>query len=500
MTTVRTEVAGVAAVHEETDDGPCSGGLVFRVGWADETLALRGLTHLVTHLALSDLPAGEVHRHVDTFANHTVLRADGSFAEVAEFVGRVCAALKAPPTHAIDGAKAVLAAETVAAGPVGGRTQGLRYGARGYGLSAYPEIGLPEIDAPLVEMWAAETFTRDNAVVWFRGPGAPETIPLPLPEGRRQPLPPVPPALERFPAFVVTADTGTVLVTGTVPRSPAAALFAEVLDAALDAALCRRTDYCVRAGATYDVRDAETATVVVRAHSRPDRHAETVGELVDVLARLGHGSLEAGELDGARAALAGRRDDVESVIAVARDLLLAPGTAGPPEDDPAALAAVTREDVHALADAFERTALAELPDVGLGWLGWHEAAPRPVGLQGTGPAEGVLELDEGGATLVRGDVSSSVRFDEVAVMIAYADGGRWLVGEDGSEVHVEPVAHRLEPDAVEAVDRAVDVARVVHRPARDIEDIPAPTELPAPSTEPHEGIAGRLLGRLRTRR
>lgn len=47
-------VDGVPVVFADVP-GPQRAGLVFRVGWSDEQIPLRGATHLVEHLSLSAL-------------------------------------------------------------------------------------------------------------------------------------------------------------------------------------------------------------------------------------------------------------------------------------------------------------------------------------------------------------------------------------------------------------------------------------------------------------
>ncbi len=62
MSVVETEIGGIPVLFAQRDDGVCSAGLVFRVGGADEHLAVRGVTHLVEHLALraAGLPPAHV--------------------------------------------------------------------------------------------------------------------------------------------------------------------------------------------------------------------------------------------------------------------------------------------------------------------------------------------------------------------------------------------------------------------------------------------------------
>ena len=48
----RTTIDGIPVILAPGRDPRVTAGLAFRVGWADETLPTRGITHLVEHLAL----------------------------------------------------------------------------------------------------------------------------------------------------------------------------------------------------------------------------------------------------------------------------------------------------------------------------------------------------------------------------------------------------------------------------------------------------------------
>ena len=63
MNLVETTTDGVYTLFLEHDTPETRAGLVFRVGQADESLAVRGLTHLVQHLALHEVSGGRVHDH-----------------------------------------------------------------------------------------------------------------------------------------------------------------------------------------------------------------------------------------------------------------------------------------------------------------------------------------------------------------------------------------------------------------------------------------------------
>ena len=99
MNLVETTTDGIYTLFVERDDPQTRAGLVFRVGQADESLAVRGLTHLVQHLALHEVSGGRVHEHGSTGLVHTEFRASGTDEQVSGMLNAVCAALRKPPTH-----------------------------------------------------------------------------------------------------------------------------------------------------------------------------------------------------------------------------------------------------------------------------------------------------------------------------------------------------------------------------------------------------------------
>lgn len=489
MSIVETEIQGIRTLFAERDDGVVSGGLVFRVGWADENLAVRGLTHLVTHLVLADVGTRDAHHYGDTHATHTHVHVEGTARQVSHVLSGVCEALASPAMERLEALKDVIRAERRWRPEEVPPDALFRHGARGFGLAAYPELGLPGIGPDLVRLWIAETFTRGNAVLWLTGDRIPDDLVLPLAGGAHQPLPDPGQAsadgttgLVPTPAWYGT-DAAEVRVTGVVPRSPAARVFADVLDAFVRQELCERDAVSPTAGATHVVRDADATVVGLTAACLPGRRAAAVGGVVDVLARLRWGSVPDAVLETARA---GAVADAEratvghaSLAERAVDELL-----GIPVPDPTELAEAYRSvgpsEIRATAEAFHASAIAGVPGRGPDWAGW-----TAVPTSSTVRVRGERYEGRGGhpVTLVVGDDAvgtvsevgrSTVRYEEVAVMTAYEDGGRHLIGLDGFQVHVEPTLFRLDDDVVARVDAAVDLARVVRRPARDPEDLPVP--------------------------
>jgi zinc protease len=117
-------------------EGKFTAGLTFRVGMADETLAISGITHLIEHLTL--YPIGRdgapvrFHGQVDDLT--TTFVATGAPADVAVFLEQVCRHL-----HALDPARLPAEREILkleAGSHHGGDGAALRYwrfGPRTYG-------------------------------------------------------------------------------------------------------------------------------------------------------------------------------------------------------------------------------------------------------------------------------------------------------------------------------------------------------------------------------
>lgn len=496
MTFREFEVDGVPTVFEQQESGTSAGGLVFRVGWADETLAVRGLTRLVTRLVVAAL-ASEVRVHGEVGAVLTRFEVAGTADQVARGLSGVCAALRDLPLEHLEPVRDRLAAEEVPTGRADQEALRLRYGARGHGLDAYPELGVDAIDADLLRLWVDEAFTRGNAALWLSGEDVPGPLLLPLVDGRRQPVPPAAGLLPATPAWAPAPDQDLLHVTGVVGHSPASEVFASLLRTAVDRDLRRLDATSSTSAVSYAVRDGGSAVVRVVADCLDGRGDAAAASFVDCLARLRWGGLTQDEVEAARADArdtASAGSGAHGVVAAAADNQLLASTPGPQEPD-AGYAAVGAADLVAAAESFARSALAQVPGSGLGWAGWHPAqveVPTVVGREHVAREHPgtVLVIADEGVTTRSGGTPSTVRFDDVAVALSFADGGRWLVGTDGSTVEVEPTLYDLDPAELAALDGALDAARVVLRPARGPDELRAAAEsvadgsAPAPDEEP----------------
>ncbi len=192
----------------------CTGALMFRVGWTDEPIAARGITHLIEHLALFGLGPKVPYKFNGFVAGiHTVFWATGTPAEVASFMRHVSAAISELPFDRLEAeSRVLLAEESTRQLHVVDRIQWCRYGARGPGLAVIPEYALRAPDAAAVRAWAAERFTAENATAWFSG-ALPDDLRFEgLPRGRRFPCeePALIPRL-RLPAFLYDKTDGVAV-------------------------------------------------------------------------------------------------------------------------------------------------------------------------------------------------------------------------------------------------------------------------------------------------
>ena len=177
------------------EGGPFMASLMFRVGVADEILATRGITHLVEHLALSQMRDVAHQFNGSVGLDITSFWATGATEDVCEFLPRLGAALATLPLERLDLEAGVLIAEQT--GRAGSSLEYLlerRFGPHGPGVAAHPEYGLLRLTGAAVQQWAHDRFTADNAVLVLNG-RPPESLRLGLPRGPRHELvlPPVQP-------------------------------------------------------------------------------------------------------------------------------------------------------------------------------------------------------------------------------------------------------------------------------------------------------------------
>ncbi|BCJ38022.1 hypothetical protein Athai_55250 [Actinocatenispora thailandica] len=486
------EIDGVPVLRAPAPDGVCRAGLMFRVGYADETLTQSGITHLVEHLALHGTDLADRRSNGFTSMLDTQFAVTGSEDEVVTFFDTLCGTLSDLPVDRLDTERQLLRAERRSRG---GLTVGPmlreRYGAQRHGLPAYQELGLHTVDADALREWAAQWFTRQNAVLWLMGDAVPDKLRLALPDGRRMPAPPAVDLLVETPAYF-HEDHDRILCTAVVPRSPAVPVFRRALERLLYRELRENGGYSYAVEVAAEPRGDGYSTVTVAADTVPDRQDAAVGQFLDVMAALRRGRVPAGDvtaaLDDARRQVSHPNWAAESLPARALDLLLGQ-TSGTAEG----VLGTTIEDLAGVAREFAGSALLSLPV--RRQADWAGFAPVPSGSTHCVVGTRYASRSGTGTELVVGPTgvtacgasgrARTVEYASCAAVVVWPDGGRVLVGDDGFEIAVEPTLFDLDAAALDSL-AAVPAQLLVPLPARDPREIPQPAEpaAPAPDQEP----------------
>jgi hypothetical protein len=495
----RFEVGGVPGLMAPTS-GPMHAGLAFRVGFVDEPLARRGITHLVEHLALHSVGVADYHYNGATGVEFTRFHMQGAEKDVVAFLNGVCAALRDLPMKRLAVEKEVLEAEAHGRNASVSEPMWLwRHGARDYGAGAYPEWGLPGITEDDLRAWVARYFTRENAVLWVAGEAVPSGLALDLPSGTRQPLPPPSSALPSTPACF-GGSAGLVAWDTLVPRAPAAAVFADVLERMLFRELRQESGISYAAQTDYQPLGREHVVITAAADSLPENSGAVLGGMVDVLATLRAGRVDPADVT----AVIGKRiegmrhsEDVAARLPAQALGLLAGREVLDVDELIAGLTAVTASDVTAVAGHAWANGLIMSPSRA-DYAGFT-IAPQESERAVTGTeyralpgATALLVVGDEGVSLIDDGSLLTVRYDECVLMRAWPDGGRQLIGADGIVVWAEPTLHRAGREAVTRIDAAVPRELVVVEPMRPPEQIPQPTAS-ASRADRIGGIQGMVL-------
>ena len=278
---VRVDLDGVPFFWVEAPP-PYRVTLQFRVGRADESLAVAGVTHLCEHLALSGFHGASHPFNGSVELSRSLFFCQGSADQARRFLEGTCRQLGSLPVDRLDREKRILQTEASR------RQHGIidamlfsRFGAKGYGLSFLPEYGLWTVDGDLLRDWAARWFTRGNAAGWIVGP---ELLPLevPLPAGRRIP-PPTPDVLPATLPAVTRLGVPIVGAAALTSRSTAATLALSVITRALDHALRFEMGAAYHVQPVYIPLTADTAWLSVTSDLSDTRTEETVDRFLAVL-------------------------------------------------------------------------------------------------------------------------------------------------------------------------------------------------------------------------
>jgi hypothetical protein len=484
--------------------GRATGGLVFRVGYADEALPTSGTTALVVALALRAVERPGLDITASVGPAVTEVQVSGSDHRVQTTLRDLSRALAdLPVRHRETEARALRerAAEVVSLPP-------WRFGMRGYGLGPGQYLGLYRTTDEELRAWARTRFGGTNAVAWFTGETTPD-LNLALPDGGAGVLP-APPV--EGPELSLPADApagGTSVMWGAlVPDVPALAVLAEVARRALFQNLRHDRGWTYDVSASVGVLDGRQATLQIAVGLRPETAAEATGEFLDTWGRLRY-AVAADELEAARAHLLVAFDEPhQDAMWLADDAVqtLLGRPVPSPAERRAAIAEVTVGDVVALARQAWDSGLLVAP-VGSGWAGTslvHREGGEPVVGRAFEriDADATIVVGDAGATLRDGRTRTTVRFDASAALLAYPDGGRLLMGLDGARVPFEPTLHDdLDVRAVaELVDQRLPDELVIPVPRPEAPERPDKDQIQqvrqarADREVEEDGLAGTARG------
>jgi len=447
--------------------GPCSAGLLFRVGRADELLSNGGLTAIVQRLALAEADYQRCDYDARVDATTTSFYAGGDPGDVANFLALVCRGLAALPLERLESDKRVLGIEDERelAG-LAERLLMMRYGAAGYGLPFYEQLGLRWVRAEHVSSWAAQWFTRGNAALWMTCP-PPAGLRLDVPDGMRvsPPHPQVLPGLE-LPAFAAAGE-GPVASATVAARSAALTTAARSVAERLRADPAREvTAWQLPLAGSLSHRHIAVEggerplDALVSALSAVAAEGPTREELADAVEFAVHGvradEAVPGNLDrlAVDELLGAPRRWKEDVVREAQSVSYAEAAAALRE-------ALTSQLLLAPADAAK-------PAEGLHDYPWF-SPDRVQGseLKPAGRAAVRLVVGQDGVSHVTtaSGRASTVRFRDVAAAVQEPDGSLTLIGRDGAIVPIDPAAFRGAGQVVSDLERTLPRELVI--PPRD---------------------------------
>ncbi len=428
--------------------GPFRGVLVFRVGVADETLPIRGICHLVEHLAIEPKPRLYAHNGwsaIDT----TGFWAEGDRNEVLGYLEGVARRLHPLPRDRMVAERQILATEgTQRGGSIVTTLLSCRWGARTYGTASYDEFGLFRVSEDEAQTWADRYFVADNAVLFMTGEPS-DGFGLELPRGERQSLP----AAEsvsglQLPTGISVGQNG-VGVGMEVDRSPGTGLALALLASAATARLRHELGVSYHVGADYQLAGADKAHLTIAADcldTNAERVASTLLAVIDNLASSGpeEADLEH-ERERFRRAVRAPADAVEwfatgDLIGVSREKLLEQVTSA---------SQVSGDDVAAVVRGGADTMIIIVPS--------HVALPtrcrpfphfseravsgrrlRVKGMAGWLSARRAgLILGEEGLTAIYGEKAvTTIEWSDCEVVLHWSNGGVIVIGRDGDRVPV----------------------------------------------------------------
>ena len=453
-----------------------------------------GITHLVEHLALHRHGVAEYHYNGATGSVVTQFHMQGTERDIVTYLEMVCDSLADRRCSGWRPRRRSCAPRRPARGGVNGMLPMWRYGARDYGLVSYPEWGIDRLGPDDVRPG--------------RAPGSPARTPCcgsPATGSRRACgcacRPGAPPGAGRLDG--AAGDPGVLhrrrrrrrLRRRHARGTAAGSVFALMLERELFQSLRQESGLSYAASASYDPR-GDGMGGRHRVRRRAARRSSARSSAASSTSSPGSGSAGSprpswsGPREARRGAAPPRRARRPAAGPGHRPAHrrggCAPSTSCArscgPSPSPTCTAPPCRSSAGAAAGA--------PPGSRADWAGSRRRRRRPrtrsPGTR-TGRVDGSgasLVLGADGVSIVEGECRATVRYRSCAVVHAWPDGARQLIGLDGIAVLVEPALFAAPADTAARIDRSVDPSIVLPMPARNPHDVPRPSPAPATGTFP----------------
>jgi predicted Zn-dependent peptidase len=456
-------------------------GLLFRVGRADETLPVGGITHLVEHLVIPAENPIDIDYNGTVSQIGTYIWATGREATVREFIRRIAANCAAPPLERLDTEREILRAEAATRGRSSGHAlRALRFGTVGHGQPAYEEYGLRHLTEDDIFAWSQRWFGATNLALCVTGAPPKDLSALPVPPGGPRVPAPTPEAIRglELPAYYSGGPSGELALSLVAKRSVALTTALAIFEHRVRQRL--RYDLGVSYGLSTDYDPLSAASVHYTAHvdflePNARRARDEVLAIIEHLAESGPAPEELERELARRSWLKESPAEQPSRLFyhAAGELT---GEPVPDDEYDSAFSALTLTTVaEAFAEAASSLLLIEPPDLDPPppsmKLQQYPLVPTAEVSGRTYPLKGfalrprknrptIVAGDDGVALKVEGP-GTTVRFDECTASLRWSDGTRGLWSADGFYIEINPKAWRRGTELVTLIDSRVPDAGVV---------------------------------------
>lgn len=472
----RTEVDGVPVFW--LAEAPRSiANLRFRVGRGDEPFRLAGISHLLEHLAIHRI--GERKFPTNGAVDHitTEFVSVGRPEENVSYLTDIAAALGDIEPGRLAQETRVLRVEDQGRGPNAIREYiAKRYGAANLGRLALAEHVLHDARVDSLRAWAAEWFTRDNAVAWMTHE-PPAGMRLALPAGDRRPtvqhrdISPLP-----LPSWGPTQLPGAI-IGAPVARSCAAVALLPILAKRAERRLRRDLGLAYDINPVYMKLTRDHALALLTVPSRDEDAARVADELIAIVTTLAEQGPTIDEMTDDLDMMRRAHEDPMAIVgslnyAAECELL------GYPFQTPAELyaeqEALRREDVQAAAAWFRANALGlsrGVPSLSPPWHPYPVWSVDAVSGRTFDSVKKKYPWTKGTPNLVIGDDGVSfITAESRFVTVRYAScagivrigAKRALIGEDGFQVTIDAAEWKDGAAAAAYVDRVLPEEQYVN--------------------------------------